>query len=132
MQNQELNPRSGSSILVVDDDDGIRNLFQDVLETAGYSVRLASDGEQALRILRTAFDVALVITDLVMPNKEGIETIRELRKNHPAVKIIAMSGSFASELDALRYLGADVVLPKPVMPETLELAVAQALAHAPC
>jgi DNA-binding NarL/FixJ family response regulator len=62
--------------------------------------------------------IDLVITDLLMPEGEGIETIRHLRKEHPEIRIIAMSGAFGSELlAAARFLGADAILSKPLTPD---------------
>jgi PAS domain S-box-containing protein len=108
-------PRTGA-ILVVDDEEAIRNLFREVLEGAGHHVSVARDGREALALARERrFDV--VVTDLVMPEREGIETILTLRKDRPGLKIIAVSGAFGGAmLKAARVLGADVTLRKPVKP----------------
>jgi len=115
--------RPASRVLVVDDDDGVRDLFQGVLEGAGYEVLSAGNGEQAMAIVQShALDV--VVTDLVMPVREGIETIRAIRKGYPALKIIAVSGAFSgSFLEAAQILGASAALMKPVTPEQLLAAV---------
>lgn len=79
------------TILLVDDDEHVLAMLRTVLERAGYDVETAVDGEVALRL----FDPdrhALVITDIVMPVKEGIETITELRRREPGLPIIAISG----------------------------------------
>jgi CheY-like chemotaxis protein len=112
------------TILVVDDEEGIQRLFQHILEAEGYTVLLASDGNQAVRLLKDRNDIDLVITDLVMPNCEGIETIRLIRGLYPGLKIVAISGAFAGQyLKLARILGADRTLAKPVEPEVLVLLV---------
>ena len=111
-------PASGT-ILVVDDDAAIRSLFHKILARAGYRVMEAADGAQALAAMSEG-GVDLVITDLVMPEKEGIETIVEIRKSYPQVKIAAVSGAFGGKyLEAASLLGADAALAKPVSEETL-------------
>ena len=83
-------------------------------------VLLASDGNQALRVLKDRHDIDLVITDLVMPNCEGIETIRLIRGLYPSLKIVAISGAFAGQyLKLASILGANRILAKPVEPEVL-------------
>ena len=120
-------------ILIADDDDQVRMLLKRVLVKAGYEVQEARNGNEALRIFHTK-PVTLLITDLIMPDKEGIETIQEFRRNNSPVKIIAMSGG--GRLDQNMYLsmakkiGADRVLSKPFMPQDL-LAVVQELAGIP-
>jgi PAS domain S-box-containing protein len=112
-------PRSAGKILVVDDEEGIRNLFWQVLTGAGYEVSLASDGQQALKLVQDReFDV--VVTDLVMPEREGIETIQALRKEHRELKIVAISGAFGGKmLRTAELLGANAALLKPVTPALL-------------
>ena len=79
----------------------------------------AGDGKQALRLAHSE-QVDLVITDLVMPEQEGIETIRALRQQLPGVRIIATSGAFNGQfLGIAKILGADAVLSKPFSPEAL-------------
>ena len=80
------------SILVVDDYDQIRNLLRRILQGGGYEVFEASNGRQAIDWLRKN-GVDLVITDLIMPEQEGLETIQFLRNERPDLKIIAMSGT---------------------------------------
>src|SRR5690242_20512194 len=102
-------------ILIIDDEQGIRRPLQILLERAGHEVMAASDGQEGLRLWRT-FGADLVITDIMMPNKDGIETIVELRTLTPPVPVIAMSGGDISErLDLLgdaRLLGAIHTVPK--------------------
>lgn len=102
-----------ASILIVDDQATVRQTLRHALETEGLDVREAGDGAEALRLYRAeAADV--VVTDIVMPNKEGIETIFELRRSAPQVKIIAMSDQGTVDfLGMARKLGADHVLRKP-------------------
>jgi two-component system cell cycle sensor histidine kinase/response regulator CckA len=110
---------AAGAVLVVDDDAAIRSLFYKILARAGYHVMEAADGAQALEAVKKG-GVALVITDLVMPEKEGIETIMEIRKSHPQVKIGAVSGASGGRyLGTAALLGADAVLAKPVSEEAL-------------
>ena len=83
-----------SKILVIDDDKNIRSLLRDFLERDGYEVMEAENGKVGLKLFREN-GADLVITDLIMPEKEGIETIRELRRDFSDVKIIAISGGGA-------------------------------------
>lgn len=114
-------------VLVVDDETGVRKFFRLALEQAGYEVTEAENGKQALE-QALAGRVDLLITDLVMPEKEGIETIRALRRQAPGIGIIAVSGAFGGMfLSTARMLGADVVLSKPVDAELLLAKVAEVL-----
>lgn len=105
-----------SRILVVDDEAAFRGTLREVLEDAGHEVVEASDGAQGLRM---AGEMApdLIITDIVMPGMEGMETIGEIRRRHPRVKLIAMSGGGSvggsNYLDIALRLGAHRVLSKP-------------------
>ena len=114
-------------ILVADDEAGVRGFLRAVLEQGGYEVIEAADGKQALRQAR-AGDVDLVITDLVMPEQEGIETIQALREEMPGIGIIAISGAFGGQLlKTAQLLGADAALTKPVSAELLLAKVAEVL-----
>jgi two-component system, cell cycle response regulator CpdR len=104
------------SILVVDDEPAIRDLLVIMLETSGHTVSTAEDGVQAPKIMATqAIDV--VITDLLMPERDGLEFISEIRKKYPKVKIIAMSGgghiARDSYLRIAKTFGAQFLLEKP-------------------
>lgn len=114
-------------ILIVDDDAAVRSVLQAILSQAGYEVDLAGNGKEAIRKLaESPFD--LMITDLVMPEQEGIETIKQLRRDHPQVKVIAMSGAFGGEyLQIAGFLGANRTLTKPIRMETAILAVKEVL-----
>ncbi len=78
-------------ILVIDDEEYVRAALRGILEHAGYGVVEAEDGEQRIGLNETD-STSMVITDIFMPVKDGIETIIELRHEHPDVKIIAISG----------------------------------------
>ena len=120
-------PVPAARILVADDEAGVRGYLRKVLEEGGYDVIEASDGKEALRQAR-AGDVDLVITDLIMPEQEGIETIRALHRDLPGVRIIAISGAFGGQfLKVAQMLGAHAVLSKPVSAELLLARVAEVL-----
>lgn len=105
-----------ASILLVDDDEQFRTMLSVVLRRAGYEVRVAIDGIEASNFYRS-HPTDLIITDLIMPEKEGLEMIRELRKDYPQAKIIAMSGGGRTGtmncLEVARAFGAQQVLEKP-------------------
>lgn len=104
-------------ILVIDDERDIRESLAILLEDRGYKISLAAHGGEGLEILRRE-KVDLVITDLIMPVQEGIETIRWIKKEKPDIKVIAMSGggkvSPGSYLDIAQKLGADRIFDKPL------------------
>lgn len=111
-------------ILIIEDDEQIQLMLKGTLEDEGYEVRIASNGKEGIRCWQQEpFD--LVITDLLMPEKEGLETIKELRHESPNTKIIAMSGGLRNnEIDVLnmaKKLGANRTFGKPVpLPEFLK------------
>jgi CheY-like chemotaxis protein len=105
------------NILIIDDDFSVRNCIREMLEQTGYSVLEAENGVVGLGIFRHN-KVDLVIIDLFMPEKEGIETIIELRKDFPDLKILAISGGIPGYgpdhfLNVAQKLGADCSLDKP-------------------
>lgn len=113
-----------ASILVIDDEPSVLELARTILERAGYEVIAAPDGRVGMRLFRER-PSDLVITDLIMPEKEGIEVIIELRRDFPDVKIVAISGG--GIIDAENYLtlaknlGAHCIIRKPFgMNEMLE------------
>ncbi|MGB9610695.1 MAG: response regulator [Bryobacteraceae bacterium] len=126
-----MEERAGKRILVVDDDPGVREVIRSMLESAGYTVLAAENGREAMKVLRSA-TVDLILTDLVMPEQEGIETIKTLRRDYPDLKVIAMSGAFGGDyLRIASYLGAHGTLPKPIqMPALLKL-IAEILREEP-
>lgn len=120
-------------ILVVDDDVPLCECLNLVLSRAGYDVVSVGDGVAALgEWHRRPFD--LVITDLIMPEKEGLATIMELRKLAPRLKIIAISGGGriapGDYLNLARHLGANAALAKPFSSEAMLSTVAQLLVEA--
>ena len=112
-------PRVAARILVVDDEEGVRSLLRILLTDAGHEVLEAGNGREATEKLRSEA-IDLMITDLVMPEREGIETILELHRTRPELGIIAMSGAFGGQfLRAARLFGARATLSKPIDPDVL-------------
>ena len=115
---------SGSStrVLVVDDDAGVRNFLRMLLELEGYEVATVGNGNEALEVQRQN-PAAIVLTDIFMPEGEGMETIVQLRTEFPQVSIIVMSGGGAHRgadyLQLARELGAVKALKKPFPPQDL-------------
>jgi len=119
------------NILVIDDDKLMRLALARILIASGYNVVQAADGDEGLQMYRTQ-DFDLVITDLIMPDKEGIQIIRELRKENSKIRIIAMSaggrGGATDYLKWARLMGAKQCLSKPIKREELLNAVSAVLA----
>jgi CheY-like chemotaxis protein len=112
-------PRPWGRILVVDDEPGVRQVVRSLLENAGYAVAEAAHGGDAMAQVR-AGGIDLVLTDLVMPEQEGVETIRALRLESPDMPIIAMSGAFGGDfLRIAGLVGAHATVSKPVDPTRL-------------
>ncbi len=102
-------------VLVIDDEPGMRRLMRRFLEGAGHTVVEAESGDAGLRLFRETAP-GLVVLDLFMPEKEGIQTMREMREIRPDAKIIAISGGGRyglNLLDGLEQLGATGTLAKP-------------------
>jgi CheY-like chemotaxis protein len=113
-----------ADILVIDDEPLVRRLIQQMLERDGHDVREAADGIAGLSAAR-ARRPDLIVTDIMMPNKEGIETIRELRREAPALPILVISGDPGSALylEMAKLLGAHAALAKPFSADELLRAV---------
>ena len=117
-----------ATILVIDDDEQCSQLLRAVFEQAGHTVATAADGKAGLQMSRARhFD--LVITDVLMPEKDGLELIKELRRDNPDVQIIAISGGgllYAEDcLKMARLFGAQHILKKPLdIKELLQIASA--------
>ena len=113
-------------ILIIDDDLQLLDMLRQTLEREGYNVVVASNGKAGIKIYRED-PVDLIITDMIMPEKEGIETIIELKRDYPDVKIITMSGGgiISSEqyLDISRKLGVEQSFTKPIEREKLLFAI---------
>ena len=111
-----------SNILIIDDEPNVRLLIRKMLEPDGHIITEASDGIEGIKSYHDN-PIDIIITDLIMPEKEGLETIHELKKEYPALKIIAMSGNNKIHLDTAKLLGAEFVLVKPFKKEELLLTI---------
>jgi CheY-like chemotaxis protein len=118
-------------ILVIDDDAVILDVLSEMLTDAGYEVVAASNGNEGVRLYRERpFD--LVVTDMIMPEKDGLEVVMELRRDFPDVKVLTLSGGGDygygySSLEAARALGAAATLRKPFEESQLLAAVRDVL-----
>lgn len=121
------------TILVIDDDPLVRRTIQRILQKRGYGVQVAANGQQGLHTCRSKLP-DLIITDIVMPPPDGLETIRLVRASSPTAKIIAISGgnraSRGDLLAAAMALGASAAIVKPFAPEELLAKVNENLAPA--
>ncbi len=119
-------------IMIVDDEPPVREALQAVIDAAGHETCAVSDGGRCLAEL-DSFRPDLVITDILMPGMEGMQTINELRKRQPALPIIAISGGVCfGDMNFLRTaerLGASHSILKPVSPQGLITAIAALLGH---
>ncbi len=118
-------------IIVIDDNKDLRELMCLILRQAGFEVEGASDGHEGL-LAQRAKPADVVITDIFMPNQDGIETIALFRKEYPALKLIVMSGDSKLVHDSAyfmtaRELGVNAVLPKPFDEDELLQAIQKAL-----
>jgi len=118
-------------ILIIDDDLAIQQMVKRLVEKAGYEADLASNGEEGMDMIDEG-SFNLVITDIIMPRKEGIEIITAIRKDYPQIKIIAMSGGgrFTPEgyLRSAKILGADRIFTKPFNHREMMTAIDELLA----
>lgn len=105
------------SILIIDDDPQIRKLLRKIIEAAGYQALVASNGNEGLKIFKESRPDLLII-DIIMPEKEGLETIIELKRIDSAVKVIAISGGGKLKpniyLPMAKKLGAAETISKPI------------------
>ena len=117
-------------ILIIDDETQIRSMLRLMLERVGYEIAEAPDGVEGIRQYREN-PADLIITDLIMPNKDGIGMIIDLKKEFPKVKIIAMSGGGVNRpegyLDGAKKLGATRTLTKPIDRDEMLKAVKETL-----
>jgi DNA-binding response OmpR family regulator len=117
-------------ILVIDDHEPLRDMLKQALEESGHTVKTAADGGEGLELFG-AWPAQIVITDILMPDKEGIQTIMELRRAQTRVKIIAISGGGTlgpeTYLNMARELGADRTLAKPFSLDELEKVISELL-----
>jgi DNA-binding NtrC family response regulator len=108
-------------LLIIDDDPQMRRSLEITLTAAGHTVAAAANGRAGLKAFRDGA-VDIVITDIVMPEMEGLETIRELRRRRPDLKIVAISGAWSQPISYLRIakeLGAHYLLAKPFETQAL-------------
>ena len=122
---------SSYSITLVDDGEDLRDLLRHVLERAGHLVTCAKNGIDASSVITGgSFDV--VVTDMLMPERDGFELIAEIKENYPTVKVVAISGGVLigrdEHLPMARGVGADVLLRKPFAHHALLSAVDRARA----
>lgn len=117
-------------VIIIDDDNAVREYLKFILEREGMKVFEAVDGNNGLNIA-TATPPSLIITDLIMPEKDGIETIQEIRNRFPQCGVIAMSGAVNSDayLSMARLLGANSVVQKPFTRDILMNAVRETVAE---
>jgi len=124
---------AGQKVLLIDDDIELLRLMAARFHAAGAQVELALDGQAGLARFK-ARPAALVVTDIIMPNREGIETIVALKRANPATRIIAISGGYRvgpeDFLALARQVGADAALAKPLRLAAL-LAMAAGLLETP-
>jgi CheY-like chemotaxis protein len=115
-------PDASATVLVVDDDCFVRETARIILENNGYAVREAPEGETALALL-AASRADIVLLDILMPRKEGLETLIELKQRFPDVTVYAMSASGARKghdfLSIAAKFGAHGILQKPFTPDEL-------------
>jgi CheY-like chemotaxis protein len=112
-----------ANILIIEDDEMVGLLIKETLEGAGHSARLASHGKEGLNMIAKQ-PADLVITDIVMPEMDGLETITRLRESNPGLRVIAISGggrwmSAESNLRLSGLMGANRTLHKPISPDLL-------------
>ena len=128
-----MSSKNGLTVLVAEDEAEVRGYFEMALKCMGYSVELAQDGDEALAYLQTAgSDVAAVLLDIMMPNRDGIDTLREIRLVDTTLPVIVISGA-ASTLNAVAAMksGATDFLDKPVSHENLRRTLSRALEMRP-
>lgn len=116
-------------ILIVDDDTAFLSTLESSLQASGHAVVTAQDGVQAAKLFR-AEPFEVILTDIVMPNREGLETIIELRREFPGTQVIAMSGGVSLSpfyLKMAQRLGAHYSLAKPFTREQLTCAISTVL-----
>lgn len=119
-------------VMIVEDDTAVRNLLREILERAGHEVLDAANGKEAVALFKLS-PADLIITNILMPEQEGLETIQELRREDPDLKIIAISGGGqigpADYLEVARRFGAARTFSKPFDRKALLQAVDELLAE---
>jgi DNA-binding response OmpR family regulator len=118
---EKAGPARPETILVVDDEEPLRDLLKCILEGSGYQVVLASDGRTALNLYRQrSHEISLILLDLLMPEMSGLSLLQTLLRLNPAVKVIIVSGaSYEGKISESLESGARGVVEKPFQPEEL-------------
>ena len=120
-----------ANVLVADDEELARFTIREILEGEGHTVIEAKNGVEAIALFNKN-KIDIIVTDIIMPDKEGIETIIELKRDHPAIKIVAISGGGRTRnldfLELAKRYGADAVLAKPFSEQELIDALNKLLA----
>ena len=115
-----------AKILIIDDDPSILTMLKRMLEKAGYEVDTAGNGSEGLKKIEN-FPPDLLVTDIVMPEKEGLELICYLKGKNPELKIVAISGggrfNYEGYLTGAKLLGADLIFQKPLVHKEFVQAV---------
>lgn len=115
-----------ANILLVEDDDLVRDMLVQTLQRASHQVQSASDGEEATEILKRS-SPDIMVTDIIMPKKSGITLISEVKNKHPEMEIIAISGGGRLDptgyLDLSESIGATVSFEKPIDKSALLMAI---------
>jgi len=125
-----LRPK-GAKVLVIDDEEGIRNVLKRTLTAVGFDVVSAETGEEGTNVFRRE-RVDVVVVDMVLPKKDGVETIMDIRRGFPQAKFIAMSGEKNSEMLGLaEKVGAQMRLTKPFTRQQLLGAIDEVLRSNP-
>jgi two-component system response regulator AtoC len=114
-------------ILLGEGEPEMRQYLEMVLSCDGYVIESAQDGEEVLRFIRTGHPVAALVLDMVLPRKDGLETLQEIRSVDPDLPVIAIAGTFSANAAELLADGATEVLSPPVSPDELRRAVRKAL-----
>lgn len=108
---------SSKRILIVDDDPSVRSVLRQDLEDCGYGVDIADNGETAMKAIEQGPIPDIVITDLIMPGRDGFDTIAEITRSYPDIKVIAISGGggrkVANNFEKAKSLGSHAIFQKP-------------------
>jgi len=116
------------SILVVDDEETVRSVIVEYLETLGLSCLQACDGEEAIEIMNTHYDVGLVVVDVHMPKMNGLKLLAEIKTVRPAFPVILMTGLRLTEKEIdIMKIKADEYLSKPVSLDLLRKSIKRLL-----
>lgn len=118
-------------ILIIDDDHFVRMMIRKSLQDHCYDITEATDGEMGLTMISDPVKPHLVITDIMMPHRDGLEIIMEIRKKYPHIRLVAISGSCfgwgGDYLEMSRKLGSDAIFPKPIDMNKMERVIADLL-----